>query len=242
MNSRVTALWQVRCLVLAVSAAVSSGCARGLSAPLASSPAPPGFPTDTTQYNALLAQYPLSGPAHVRKRCAKGLFCSKIDVSIQARGTTSSISPENGPASPVPVAHLVNLDKSKIERYYKLLPGDGVDYNLWVNRKPASNHVEWRIVGRDKITNEFVYGEATDLTYCHKYPLVEGATDADFADDVINRLGPCTEPPGTTHLSIKQSSLGLTQLFSWLHIVQEWVLTYSRTGGGWIECSNGCCT
>ena len=244
MNPRVTVVVRdVRSAMLLIVGAFSMACARGLGEPLATNPAPPGLPTDTTQYKALLAQYPLTGSPHTRKRCPTGLFCfSKIDVTIQARGTTSAVDPANAPASPVPVAHLVNLDKKKIEKYYGLLPGDVAEYDLWVNRKPASTLAEWRIVGVDKVTNQLSYGEPTDLTYCHKFQVQQGATDADFADDVVAMRGDCTERAGVTSAAIKQSSLGLTQIFHWVHQMQVWLLTYSRTGGGWIECPNGCCT
>ncbi len=243
MNPRVTAVHNIRCSVVLIVGITSMACAGGLGPPLSTNAAPPGLPMDTAQYNALLAQYPLDGTKYTRKRCAKWLFClSKIDVSIQARGITSKINAADAPGSPVAVAHLVNLDDSKTEKYYGLLPGRLAEYDLWVTRKPGSARAEWRIVGVEKVTNQLLYGEPSDLIPCHIYTPQEGATDADFADYVVKVKGDCIKVPFQSSTAVKQSSLGLTQIFNLVHQMQLWFLTYTRTGGGWIECSNGCCT
>lgn len=218
------------------------GCA-GIGAPDASNPPPPGAPTTAAAYDSAIASYPRSRTPRVRDRCPKGLICfhNKIKVSIEPLGTTSDIDPHAGPAQAVAVAHLINLDKKKVEKYYGLLPGDSAEYDLWVNQKPASTDVEWRIVGKIKATNQLIYGEATPVLPCHLYTPKKGATDADFAEDKVAELGACNAKAGTPASSTRTSSLSFSAIFGWIHYLQM-ALSYSRTGGGWIECSSGCCT
>ena len=60
----------VRRLMVLCSSVAITAC-DGVGAPEASNPPPPGMPTDTAAYNALLAKYPVSSTFHDRKRCAK---------------------------------------------------------------------------------------------------------------------------------------------------------------------------
>jgi hypothetical protein len=165
-------------------------------------------------------------------------LCSKIDVTIEARGNTLTIDPYYAPISPVPVAHLVNLDKKKIEGYYGLLPGDSAEYDLWVNQKPASTHAEWRVVGRVKKTGKLVYGGVADLNVCH--PPEQGTpvvSDADFAE----YKDPCNYDLDAASSTPSRMSLSWTIIGSVFQHLSAF-LTYSTNGGGWIDCSRGCCT
>jgi len=199
------------------------------------------MPTDTAAYNALLAKYPVSSTFHDRKRCAKHWLCLRhTTVRIAAMGTTSSIDPGDAPRDAVPVAQLLNIGDAT-ESYYGLLPQDEASYVLWVNQKPSSTLAEWRIVGTLK-SGQKVFGEASDLTYCHKPFGSPGMTDADFESDKVKELGKCNVSEGTTASSTRTSSLSFASIFEWVHHLEAVVLTYARTGGGWIECANGCCT
>lgn len=231
-RSRRTAENVLGCLAIC-SGIVAGACGPQIGPPDASNQPPPNAPTDTAGYRARIAQFPASREVHSRSRNAKcpiDGWCGKVTVNIGAMGTTSSIDPNNAPDSAVPVAHLVNVGK-KTEKYYGLLPSDEAEYDLWVNKKPGSNKAEWRVVGIMKKTGTLVYGEVTDLALCHSYAVKPGASDADFAE---YRDGDCNVPRGSASSPIK-SSLSFAAFLDWL-------LTYSSTGGGWIECPNGCCT
>jgi hypothetical protein len=167
-------------------------------------------------------------------------LCSKIEVSVQPRGNTLDIEPYNVSASAVPVAHLVNLDKKKTEGYYGLLPGDSAEYDLWVNQKPGSTNAEWRIVGIKKgPSGGLIYGEVKDLNYCHightTNPPVSDADFAEFKDRCDYDIDKASSSTPT------RMSLSWTIIGSMFHHLSSF-LTYSTQGGGWIDCSRGCCT
>jgi hypothetical protein len=232
----------VRSWLVVCSAIAALGCGPELAPPDANNPAPPGFPTDTAAYRDRLAQYPLSRNTHRQQRKSKCVtypyFCSKIYVTIEALGNTLAIEPSNVPASAVPVAHLVNLDKKKIEGYYGLLPGDSAEYDLWVSQKPRSTQGEWRIVGQVKKTGKLIYGAATDLNYCHLgHSTNPPVSDADFAEYKHS----CDYDIGRSSATPNRMSLSWTIIGS---VVQHLFafLTYSTSGGGWIDCARGCCT
>lgn len=230
----------VRSWLVVCSAISALGCAQEGPRANTSSAAPAGFPSDTAQYRARLAQYPLSGNPHKRQRRSECfyLLCPKIDVSIEARGNTLKIEPYNVPAAAVPVAHLTNLDKKKIEGYYGLFPGDSVDYDLWVNQKPASTRGEWRVVGLNKNSGKLIYGEVTDLNYCHlghsTKPPVSDADFAEYKDSCNYDIGAASSTP--SRMSLSWTIIG--SVFQHLSAF----LTYSTNGGGWIDCARGCCT
>ena len=235
----------VRSWLVVCSAVAALGCAREGSPADTNTTAPAGFPSDTAEYRARLAQYPLSGNPHKRQRRSECfyLLCPKIDVSIQARGNTLDIEPYNVQASAVPVAHLINLDKKNTEGYYGLLPGDTVEYDLWVNQKPASTQGEWRVVGRVTKTGRLIYGEVTDLNYCHLgHSTIPPVSDADFAeykhacDYEIDRASSTKASSTPSRMSLSWTIIG--SVFQHLSAF----LTYSTNGGGWIDCARGCCT
>lgn len=219
-------------------------CAQEPNPPSQSSTPPEGFPTDSASYTTRLAQFPLTGTRHERDRksksCVVGL-CQKVTVSIQARGNTLAIDPDSspGPATPVAVAHLVNEDKhNRIEKRYELLPGDTVEYDLWVNTKPGSGGVEWRIVGRTR-SGRFLYGAPTDLHYCHIRAAGQPAvTDADFEE----YKWPCNVPVGPATAPAPSGMLSVKLFNAFFARVAAIVVEFARIDGGWIECSRGCCT
>jgi hypothetical protein len=231
----------VRSWLVVCSAIAALGCSRERAPAEANYAAPAGFPSDTAGYRARLAEHPLSGTPHQRQRRSQCfyLLCPKIEVSIQARGNTLDIEPSNVPAQAVPVAHLANLDKRKTESYYGLLPGDSVEYDLWVNQKPGSTFGEWRVVGRVTKTGRLIYGEVTDLNYCHLgHTTTPPITDADFAE----YKDPCNSKLATASSTPSRMSLSWTIIGSVVSQLSAFLTEYAMTGGGWIDCSRGCCT
>jgi hypothetical protein len=231
----------VRGWLVALSAITGVACGPALAPPTADAPRPIGFPTDTSAYSARLSHYTLTGAPHSRERKADSCFlfwCSKVEVTIQALGNTTDIDPPNAPVDPTPVAHLVNADSHKTEKYYHLLPSAQAEYDLWVNRKPGGG-VEWRVIGKLKPSGTLVFGQPTDLQYCHhlRRPGDPAVSDADFAE---------FKPPCDVRLDVAAASIksGLSSsIFAsvFAHLA-SWVAEAARSGGGWIDCSRGCCT
>lgn len=231
-----------RCFVIC-SAIAMLGCGPELPPPDPSNPLPPGVQADTGQYRQQLAQYPMSRNSHTRNRKAKCFLnlCSGIDVRIQAIGNTLDIDPENGPASPVPVAHLVNLDSTKTEKFYGLLPGNQAEYDLWVGRRTTSNKAQWWLVQRSLTANSVTAAQPRELDYCHiRGPSDPKSSDADFAEYRYERG--CDHPVKAAAAKVSQASLFPTPIFAFLAHLGAILATAYRTEGGWIDCANGCCT
>jgi hypothetical protein len=233
------ATWLAICSLIAV-----IGCAKNLSPPTRENRLPDGLINDTLDFQKKIAPYSVSVPPHVRKRKAKCFLslCSRIDVSIQAMGNTVAIDPNEGPTSGLPVAHLVNLDKKKTERFFGLLPGAKADYYLWVDRKHNSKHAQWTLVQVSHTENSVIAAEPADLNRCHAYTTsMRAVPDADFTEYKYD--GPCTVPLPREEAKVSQASLfPLPVLGALLVHVATFLDTALRSDGGWIECSNGCCT
>lgn len=238
-TARKVGRWSVICSVIAALA-----CVKGLAPPDPNNQLPDGVTNDTLAFQKKIAQYPLSTTSHERPRKAKCFLslCSRIDVRIEAMGNTLAIDPDSAPASGLPVAHLVNLDNKKTERFYGLLPGTQAEYYLWVDRKAGSNKARWTLLQVSHTANSVTAAAPTDLTLCHKREL--GAPppkpDADFAE--YRDDGPC-DVPLPAELKVSQASLFPLPVFgAFLAHVAAVLSNGFELEGGWIECSNGCCT
>jgi len=219
--------WFVACCAL-----TAIGCSPELEPPNATNARIAGLPSDSASYVARVAQF-RAAQFQPRKRKAKCFLslCKRFDVEIAALGTPSQIDPENGPEEPVAVASLHNPDTEKTEKYYGIEPGGR--YELWVGRKSSSDHrTVWQLVGLAP-HGLVVAGELRDLTYCHKPPFTH-ALHADFAEYVD---GKCTAPKA--EVTKAGLSFSVTTLFSGLLSA---MFGDDRRAGGWIDCSNGCCT
>lgn len=227
------ASWFVVCCT-----AAAIGCESGSEPASAKNPLPPGVPSDTAAYKQLIARYPASGNPHTRQRnreCFLNLCSDKIDASIEALGNTLAIDPTNGPATAVPVAHLINLSGDKTERYYKLKPRGQAEYDLWVSKRQKSDSAQWTLVERSLTSNTILASKASPLDYCHARKVgAAPVSDADFA----GVKGACDAPLPTVTKASLGSALSLSSLLGNLLLLTD----RSRTDGGWIECNNGCCT
>ncbi|HMJ62450.1 MAG TPA: hypothetical protein VK493_11835 [Bryobacteraceae bacterium] len=231
-------------ILLAIALAIAAlGCGTELPPPDASNPLPPGIPSDTGQYRQLIARDEMGKVSHRRERKAKCLLCSKIVVTIQAVGNTLAIDPENGPVAPVRVAHLVNTDKNKIEKYYGLLPQDSAEYDLWVSRKKDTVKAQWTLVQVSITANSVLAAKARDLNYCHlRKPGDPKDSDADFAEYTYGGKK-CDYPIPEPAQKVSRASLFPTPVFaSFLTHLAAILVQYAESGGGWIDCNNGCCT
>jgi hypothetical protein len=175
----------------------------------------------------------------MRKRRAC-LLCTKVDVMIEAVGITSEIDPNNAPVDGRPVAHMINLDDKKTEKYYGLRPQAQADYYLWVDRKPGTTRARWTLLEVSHTANMVLAGEPTDLNYCHKYTVnPANASDADFANE--RSEGPCNVllPPTA---AMTRMSLWPDPLMMVIERAVAALKDFAKLEGGWIYCSNGCCT
>ena len=235
--------WDVRAWLVVVCALAIVGCRRGLTPASASNPLPPGVPRDVTAYDQLVAKYALSANYHDRQRkwkCFLDLCWTTITVRIQARGDTHAIDPRNAPATAVPVAHMINQHPDRTERYYKLRPKGEAEYDLWVYNDTNSKHAVWTLVERPLTGQSVIAGKPTDFDYCHTgTDYVSRGSDADFAQE----KGECTYKPPAASSTVSKASLTTTSLFgSLVAQLSSMLLEFSRNGGGWIDCNNGCCT
>ena len=219
---------------------VSLGCVPEMEfpPPNRSNPLPKGVAAKGADFRAQIAQYRPIKP-YERDRKAKCSSCSKIRVHIEALGNTSDIDPKNPPTTGRPVAHLFNMDKKEIEKYYGLLPQDQAEYYLWVDAKSATQ-AQWTLLQLSHITDSVYAALPTDLNYCHKYA-TPYPPEADFAE--YRKEGDCNVPIPEASPKVSQASLLSTSGFvAVLHRVLALLTVYAPNGGGWISCSNGCCT
>jgi hypothetical protein len=226
------------------SAIVALGCGPELDPPDPSNPLPSGVQSDTGKYRQQVAQFPMNRNSHTRHRKAKCFLglCSGVDVSIEALGNTLAIDPENGPETAVAVAHLVNLDKKKTEKFYGLLPGDQAEYDLWVDRRAGSTKAQWTLVQRSLTNGSVTAAKPRDLNYCHlRGPNDTAVSDADFADNQSH--GKCDFRISESAQKVSRASLFSAPVFSaFLAQISAALAQFSEIQGGWIDCANGCCT
>ena len=180
---------------------------------------------------------------HERDRpadCFLGL-CRRVKVTIEAMGNTLNISPNNPPpaGSGIPVAHLVNADRKKVEKYYGLKPSATAEYYLWVTAKTPTQ-AQWTLVEVPMGSGQVNAALPTELSLCHRRGPTDAKTsDADFAEQKHD--GKCdARTLGAASSSKTSSMLSVRPL---VMAVQEAMgLLFAAAQGGWIECSMGCCT
>jgi hypothetical protein len=242
MNRSIGTVGDVRGWLVICSVIGALGCGAESGPHYTSNMVPSGVRTDTTQYKQQIAQYPIVRTPHTRKRKAGCwyLACSVL-VTIEGRGNTLAIDPNNGPEPAVLVAHLVNTDPEKTEKYYGLLPGTQAEYDLWVGRIPGSGQAEWRLVKMSHTANSVTAAPPTDLNYCHQPPMGNPTSEADFAAD--RPEGSCNVPLPAANANVRRSSMTGTPAFiGLLQHALAFLVTYANSGGAWIYCNNGCCT
>jgi hypothetical protein len=220
---------------------VSLGCAPGTEVPPPdrSNRLPTGVQAKGADFRAQIAPYAPINP-HDRGRKAKCRFCWKTKVHIEALGDPTNIDPKNPPATGRPVAHLVNLDNKKTEEYYGLLPHHQADYYLWVDAK-SGTQAQWTLLELSHSTDSVYAALPANLNYCHKDSTVTYTPDADFAE--YRKEGACNVPIPETSPKVTQASLLST--FAFVALLQRalaLLTVFAPSGGGWISCSNGCCT
>jgi hypothetical protein len=230
-------------VIASAAALVFAACHNGAKQPPVRPGRLPRGVTDAASLRAWLARYP-AGQSHVRKR--KGTChlwsCNEIDVLIEARGITSRINPLNGPRDDIAVARLVNQGDDT-ESYYHL--GAHQEGVLSVGRT-MSGKAEWTMLRTLPNSNAIVAEPAKDLNYCHLYVGQKPDTsDADFAKDHERE-----HAEGNCDVKIPQlrGTINRASMFQFpdIAVVVDYgmalLAAYARSDGGWIECSNGCCT
>ena len=233
----------IRRLIAFSSVIVLLGCVRvaQLPPPDPSNPLPKGVEQKEVDFLRQIQSFKPNNNSHDRDRTAKGncflFWCPKTKVRIVALGDTYDINPKNPPTDGRPVAHLANLGK-KVEKYYGLLPQDQADYYLWVDAK-SSSQAQWTLLELSHVTNTVTAALPSDLNYCHLYKERVTVSDADFAQD--RPEGPCNVPLPDPSPKVSKASLMPTAFIAVLKNAVAFLLL-ATGGGGWISCSNGCCT
>lgn len=224
---------------------VSLGCVTEteLAPPNPANHLPKDVEAKGADFRRQIAPYTPTNP-HDRDRKAKCDFCSKIKVRIEALGITTDINPLNPPATGRPVAHLVNMDNNKkIEKYYGLLPHEQAEYYLWVDAK-SSTQAQWTLLELSHKTDSVYAALPANLNYCHKYPEGTYPSEADFANDRARekKEGDCNVPITEATAKVSEASVMFNSGFVAVFRRVLALLTVAPSGGGWISCSNGCCT
>ena len=232
-------------LSVVFSAVVGVGCrsATMQEAPDAKYPLPPGVESNPAAFRKSIATFkPMGG--HTRGRdadCFLGL-CKDVQVRIEALGNTLLIDPDNPPSSGVPVARLVNNDTKKKELYYGLRPESEAEYYLWVDSDLVTKKARWTLLEVPWQAGNVLAAKPRSLKLCHKRgPNEAKASEADFAEN--KHSGKCDKTVASATSAIHTASLLSVRPFTAM-IDYVIVTTYMGYGmqGGWIDCSNGCCT
>jgi hypothetical protein len=218
------------------------GCVRvaELPPPDPSNPLPKGVERNEADFLKQIDPYKPTNNPHERQRKAEGCFlgwCPKTVVRIVGLGNTYDINPKSPPTAGRPVAHLANLGK-KVEKYYGLLPQGQADYYLWVDAK-SSTQAQWTLLQLSHSTHTITAALPTDLNYCHLYKERVTVSEADFAQD--RPQGPCNVEFPDPVAKVSQASIIPTALVAVFQNLLAF-LAFAPDGGGWIYCSNGCCT
>jgi hypothetical protein len=236
-------------VIIALAAFACSTAARGKPRPHPDNPLPAGVVRDADEFRRTLGKItPDSGNTRARKstKCFLGIFfCKDLDVRIEAVRRTLDIDPSKPPApgTGFAVARLINKDpEKKVEKYYRLRHDSEAEYYLWVTAKDA-DETQWTLIEVPRGSGQVLAAEATDLRLCHlRAPGEEKRSEADFAS--YRKGGKCTEHYATmttTESTVKASAgFSIQPLLAILHSV--FVLRWAVAEGGWIDCSNGCCT
>jgi hypothetical protein len=212
-------------------------------------PLPAGVVRDPAAFRASLGAF-RPGKGNTRDRNSTKCFlwmCSDLSVTIEAIGNTNDIDPAKPPAAGTgfPAARLINNDARKIEKFYHLRPGSEAEYFLWVTRKDQ-DETQWTLIEVPRVGGQVTAATPTDLRYCNPRMAGEAKTsEADFAQ--FRHGGKCSikypktasgAPPA---VFVNTSSISFIQPL--LRALHSLLLTsWNVAEGGWIDCSNGCCT
>lgn len=234
---RAAAKWKlVACAVAALGCRVSPSLAPAVTW---STTLPPGVNSDATAFRAQVAGFVPTGRVHSRPRAASCFRCA-VEVTIEALGDTRTIDPNNAPAMGVAVARIENLDETDTEARYGFRPRSEAVYYLWVDRKPGSLKARWTVLQVPAGAGTVTAGHQKDLRACHVYK--PDYSDADFYE--FKHRGGCTVASSVEKSAISEASLLSTErLSALLHRIVALVRgELAAAQGGWISCSDGCCT
>lgn len=231
------------CVVFSAAAAMACHSVGVQGAPSANNPLPNGVDPDPAAFRQSIAAFK-PGLGHTRARDAKCFLglCKDVQVRIEAVGNTLSIDPDNAPGAGVPVARLVNFDAKKTEAYYGLKPGTESEYYLWVDSIPRTRKARWTLLEVPLQGGRVLAAKPTELRLCHRRgPNDPKASEADFAENKYD--SECTARVATAVSTAHTASiLSFRPLIALIDNVIAIALAASSTQGGWIDCSNGCCT
>ena len=216
--------------------------------PAPGNPLPAGVVRDPAAFKAALPVQRGKGNTRDRNSTKCVLWiCSDLSVTIEAIGTTTNIDPTKPPAAGTgfPAARLINNDARKIEKFYRLRPGTEAEYFLWVTRKNATE-TQWTLLEVPRVGGQVTAALPTDLRLCNPRMAGEDKTSqADFAE--YRHGGKCSikypdvASGAAPAISVNTSSLSFVQpLIRAIHSLL--VPVWNVAEGGWIDCSNGCCT
>lgn len=223
---------------------IGCGSAKIQEAPDPKNPLPAGVDSNPAAFRQKLADIK-PGAGHTRGRDAKCFLglCKDVQVTIHAVGNTLLIDPDNPPASGVPVARLVNLHTEKKELYYGLKPQSEAEYYLWVDANPKKK-TQWTLLEVPFKGDRVLAAKPKDLKLCHRWTAEEqksAKSEADFAENKHD--GNCDYKVAAATLGVHTAStLSVRPVIALIHHVTA--IAYLGWGmqGGWIGCSNGCCT
>ncbi len=212
-------------------------------------PLPPGVVRDPAAFRASLGNI-TRAKGHTRERNSTKcflVFCSDLSVTIEAIGNTNNIDPAKPPAAGTgfPAARLINNDARKVEKFYRLRPGTEAEYFLWVTRKD-DDETQWTLIEVPRVGGQVTAALPTDLRRCNPdMPGDKKTSQADFAE--YRHGGKCSikypdlASAEQSATSVNTASISFVQPL--LRALSSFVLLrWNVAEGGWIDCSNGCCT
>jgi hypothetical protein len=210
-------------------------------------PLPVGVDQDPGIFRQTLSRYHLGG-GQTRNRTASCFHCDDVAVRIEAVGNTLDIDPNPSTLAPadfgVPVAHLVNLDEKKGEKYYGLKPRKNAEYYLWVDGNRATHAWQWTLVEVPMVAGKVTAGVPVPFGYCNPHEATDPppSSQADFAEYRHNGMcsakGPAA-PVGVTNLSMMTWQPLVNAIERVIGLING---DFLEAEGGWIECTYGCCT
>jgi hypothetical protein len=212
-------------------------------APDRKNPLPAGADPDPVVFRKNVSAFPI-GVGHTRGRDAKCFlgFCKGVQVRIEAVGNTLLIDPKNPSATGVPVAHLVNTDDEKTELHYGLKPHTEAEYYLWVDKDTITKKARWTLLEVPIKGDRVLAAKPKELKLCYRRVAGEAkASEADFAEH--QHGGKCSDKIASAATTTNAASVLSFQSF--LAAIDHLVaIAWEGWGmqGGWIDCSNGCCT
>lgn len=209
-----------------------------------STPLPSGVARDAERFRSQVAALGRSTTYHIRARaaaCVLGTLCT-VQVRIEPIGDTRLINPDNAPEPGVAVARVENLDSRDVEAKYGFKPGIQDIYYLWVDRKPRSLKARWTILQVPMGAGIVTAGHQKDLKTCHHLlPTDIRISDADFHE--YTHEAPCDAALSAEIPKVHQASLlPVERVAAFVGRIAAYLRGEAAAQGGWISCSDGCCT